>query len=84
MPWVWSGVPLDVGSVGYVVNGIASNVGRSVCWSVSRRVGWSISCSVGSGVGRLHYFVFASTFFSHWVEGTLATTSLARTLQSAP
>jgi hypothetical protein len=28
----------------------------------------------------MFYFVFASTFFSHWVEGTLATTSLARTL----
>jgi hypothetical protein len=82
--WVWSGVPLDVGSVGCVVNGIASDIGWSVCWSVSCRVGWSISCNVGSGVDRLHYFVFASTFFSHWVEGTLATMSLGRTLRSAP
>jgi hypothetical protein len=30
----------------------------------------------------LRYFVFASTFFSHRVEGTLATTSLTRTLRS--
>jgi hypothetical protein len=45
-------------------------------------VGWSISCSIGSGIGRLHYFVFASAFFIYRVEGTLATTSLARTLRS--
>jgi hypothetical protein len=51
--WVWGSVSLDVGSVGCVVNGIASNIGRSVCWSVSRRLGWSISCSVGSGFDRL-------------------------------
>jgi hypothetical protein len=28
----------------------------------------------------MRYFVFASTFFSHRVEGTLATTLLVRTL----
>jgi hypothetical protein len=82
--WVSSGVSLDVGSVGCVVNGIVSNIGRSVCWSVSCRVGWSISCSVGSGVDRLRYFIFTSSLFSHRVEGTLATTSLARTFQSTP
>jgi hypothetical protein len=76
--WVWSGVSLDVGSIKCVVNGI----GRGVCWSISRRVGWSISCSVGTGVDRLRYFVFASSLFSHRVEGTLAMTSLARTLRS--
>jgi hypothetical protein len=70
--WIWGGVPLDVGSIGCIVGGITSIIG----WGVSRRVGWSI----GSGIGRLHYFVFTSTFFSHRVEGTLATTSLARTL----
>jgi hypothetical protein len=80
--WIWGGVPLDVGSVGCVVGGISGNIGRGVCWSISRWVGWSIGCSVGSGIGRLHFFVFASTFFSHRVEGTLATTSLARTLRS--
>jgi hypothetical protein len=83
MSWVWSGVPLDVDSVGCIVNSIASDVGRSVCWSVSHKVGWSISYNVGSGVDRLHYFVFSSTFFNHRVEGTQATTLLARTLQSA-
>jgi hypothetical protein len=31
----------------------------------------------------LRYFVFASTFFSHWVKGTLATTSPTRALRSA-
>jgi hypothetical protein len=29
---------------------------------------------------QLHYFVFSSSFFSLRVEGTLSTTSLARTL----
>jgi hypothetical protein len=29
--WVWGSVSLDVASVGCVVNGIASNIGRSVC-----------------------------------------------------
>jgi hypothetical protein len=80
--WIWGGVPLDVGSVGCVVGGIASSIGRGACWSISRWVGWSIGCSIGSGIGRLHYFVFASTFFSHRVEGTLTTTSLAWTLRS--
>jgi hypothetical protein len=50
---------------GCVVNGIASNIGRNVCWSISRRVGWSISCSIGSGVDRLHYFVFTSSLLGH-------------------
>jgi hypothetical protein len=50
---------------------------------MSRRVGWSVGCSIGSWVDRLHYFVFASTFFSHRVEGTLATTSLVRAHRSA-
>jgi hypothetical protein len=80
--WIWGGVPLDVGSVGCIVGSITSSIGRGVCWSISRRVGWSVGCSIGSGIGRLHYFVFASTFFIHRVEGTLAITSLARTLRS--
>jgi hypothetical protein len=63
--WIWGGVPLDVGSVGCVVGGIASSISRGVCWSISRWVGWSIGCSVSSGIGRLYYFVFTSTFFSH-------------------
>jgi hypothetical protein len=82
VPWMWGGIPLDVGSIGCIVGGITSSIGRSVCWSITRRVGWSVSCSIGSGVDRLCYFIFASTFFSHRVEGTLATTSLARALRS--
>jgi hypothetical protein len=85
--WVWGDVPLDVGSIGCVVDDVADGISWSVCcevgWSVSYSVGWSISCSIGSGVDRLYYFVFALTFFSHRVEGTLATMSLARTLRSA-
>jgi hypothetical protein len=80
--WIWGGVPLDIGSVGCIVGGVAS-ISRGVCWSISRWVGWSIGCSVSSGISRLHYFVFASSIFSHRVEGTLATTSLSRTLRSA-
>jgi hypothetical protein len=69
-------VPLDVGSIGWVVDDVADGVSWSVCCGV----GWSISCSIVSGVDRLHYFIFASTFFSHWVEGTVATSSLTRML----
>jgi hypothetical protein len=56
---------------------------RKVGVTISRWVDWSIGCSVGSGISRLHYFVFASSIFSHRVKGTLDTTSLARTLRSA-
>jgi hypothetical protein len=84
VPGVWGDVSLDVGSVSCVVDGIASDIGWSVCRSISCRVGWSISCSAGSGVDRLHYFVFAPSFFSNRVEGTLAATSLARTFRSTP
>jgi hypothetical protein len=73
--WIWGGVPLDVGSVGCIVGGIASGISRGV----SRWVGWSIGYSVSSGISRLHYFIFASSFFSHRVEGIMATTSLAGT-----
>jgi hypothetical protein len=78
--WMWGNIPLDVGSVGCIVGGITNNIGRSISWSISHRIGWSVSYSVGSGVDRLRYFVFASYLFSHRVEGTLAMTSLARTL----
>jgi hypothetical protein len=80
--WVWSGVPLNMDSIGCVINDVASVIGRSVCWSVACSIGWSICCGIGGWVDWLCYFVFASTFLCHWVKGTLATTSLARTLRS--
>jgi hypothetical protein len=80
--WIWWRVSLDVSSIGCIVGGIASGISRGVWWSISRWVVWSIGCSVVSGVTRLHYFVFTSSFFSHRVEGTLAMTSLARMLRS--
>jgi hypothetical protein len=80
--WVRSDVCLNIGNIGCVVDDVTSGIGWVVCWGISHRVGWSVGCSIGSGVDRLRYFVFASTFFSHRVEGTLATTSLARTLRS--
>jgi hypothetical protein len=76
--WVWSSVSLNIGSIGCIVDDVTSGIG----WSIGCSIGWSISCSISGGVDRLCY-VFASTFFSHRVEGTLATTSLARTLRSA-
>jgi hypothetical protein len=82
VPGVWGDVSLDVGSISYVVGDVAGGIGWSVYWRISYRVGWSISCSVGSGVDRLHYFVFTSSLFSHWLKGTLAATSLARTFRS--
>jgi hypothetical protein len=81
--WVRSDVCLNIGSVGCVVDDVTSGIGRVICWGISHRVGWSVGCSIGSGVDRLCYFVFASSFFSYRVEGTLATTLLVRTLQSA-
>jgi hypothetical protein len=81
--WVWSDVCLNIGSIGYVVDDVSSGIGWVVCWGISHRVGWSVGCNIGSGVDRLRYFVFASSFFSHRVEGALATASLARTLRSA-
>jgi hypothetical protein len=78
--WVRSDVCLNIGSIGCIVDDVTSGIGRVVCWGISHRVGWSVGCSIGSGVDRLRYFVFASTFFNHRVEGTLATTSLARML----
>jgi hypothetical protein len=81
--WIWGRVSLDVGSVGCVVGGIASGISRGVCWGISRWVGWSIGCNISSEISRLHYFIFTSFFFSHRVEGTLVTTSLARALRSA-
>jgi hypothetical protein len=48
--WIWGGVPLDVGSVGCIVGGIASGIGRGVCWSISRWVGWSIAAALAAGL----------------------------------
>jgi hypothetical protein len=81
--WVQSDVCLNIANISCVVDDVTNGIGRVVCWGISRRVGWSVSCSIGSGVDRLRYFVFASSFFSHRIEGTLATTSLVRTLRSA-
>jgi hypothetical protein len=67
--WIWGGVPLDIGSVGCIVGGVAS-ISRGVSWSISRWVGWSVCCSASSGISWLHYFVFTSPFFSHRVERT--------------
>jgi hypothetical protein len=75
---------LNVGSVSCVVGDIASGVSRSVCRGIGYKVSWSISCSISSGVYLLHYFVFTSSLFIHWLKGTLATTSLARTFRSTP
>jgi hypothetical protein len=76
MPWVWGGISLDIGSVSCVVGDVG--VGWSVCRSIGCRVSWSVSCSIGSGVDQLHHFIFTSSLFSHWLQGTLAATSLAR------
>jgi hypothetical protein len=80
--WVRNDICLNIGSIGCVVDDVTSGIGRVVCWGISHRVGWSVGCSIGSGVDWLRYFIFASTFFSHQVDGTLSTMSLARTLQS--
>jgi hypothetical protein len=83
-PWVCGNISLYIHSVSCIVDDVASGVGWSVCRGISYRVGWSIGCSVGSGVDRLHHFVFTSSFFSHWLKGDLDTASLARMFRSAP
>jgi hypothetical protein len=84
--WVWSGVPLNIDSIVCIVDDITSVIDRSICWnvgwSICYSISWSVCYDIGSWVDRLCYFVFAPIFFSHWVEGTLAMTSLARTLRS--
>jgi hypothetical protein len=45
--WVGSGVPLNIGSVGCIVNDVISGVDRSVCWSVGCSIGWSICWAAG-------------------------------------
>jgi hypothetical protein len=65
VPWVWSGVPLDVGSVGCIVDDVDGGIGRGVCRGISYGVGWSIGCSVNSGIDRLYHFVFTSSLFGH-------------------
>jgi hypothetical protein len=83
-PWVCDDVSLNIGSVSCVVGDVASGVGRGVCWGISRGVSWSISYSIGSGIDWMYHFVFTSSLFSHWLKGTLAATSLARTFRSTP
>jgi hypothetical protein len=80
--WVQGSVSLNVGSIGCIVDDIVGGIGWSFCRCISCRIGWSVSCSVGSGVDRLHNFVFASSLFSHQVEGTLAAATLARPFRS--
>jgi hypothetical protein len=81
--WVWSGVPLNIGNVGYIVDDVTTGIDQSVCWSIGYSISRSICCSMGNRVDWLCYFIFASASFSHRVEGTLPTTSLARTLRSS-
>jgi hypothetical protein len=32
--WVWSGVPLNINSIGCIVDDVTSVIDRSVCWSI--------------------------------------------------
>jgi hypothetical protein len=82
MPGVWGGVSLDIGSVSCIVSDVTGGIGWSVCRGISCRVGWSVSYNIGSGIDRLYYFVFSLYLFSHRLKGTLAATSLARTIRS--
>jgi hypothetical protein len=84
MPGVWGSVSLDVGSISCIVGDVAGGIGWSVCRSIGCRLGWGISCSVGSGIDRLHYFIFTLSLFSYRLKGTLAAASLARMFRSAP
>jgi hypothetical protein len=47
LAWVWSGVPLDVGSISCIVGDVGGGVGWSICRSVSCNICRSVSCSIG-------------------------------------
>jgi hypothetical protein len=81
---VWGNVHLNIGSISCVVGNVADDVGWSVCRGINCRVGCSVSCSIGSGIDRLHYFIFTSFHFSNRLKGTLTVTLLATTFRSAP
>jgi hypothetical protein len=72
--WIYDDVSLNAGSVSCVVGDVTSGAGWSVCRGIGCRVSWSI----GSGLDRLHDFVFTSSLFSHGLKGTLAAASVAR------
>jgi hypothetical protein len=65
---------LCTGSISCIVGDVACSISGGIGW----RIGRSIGCGVGSGINRLHYFVFTSFLFRHWLKGSIAMTSLAR------
>jgi hypothetical protein len=84
LPWICSGILLDIGNITCNVGNVASGVGCNIGQSVSCRISWSISCNISGGIGGLHHLVFTSSLFSHRLKRTMATASLARMFQSAP
>jgi hypothetical protein len=54
-----------------------------VARSVARSVGSWVGSLIGSGIDRLGYFVFTSSF-SYGLKGSIAATSLVRVLRPTP
>jgi hypothetical protein len=79
---------LGAGNISCSVGDVACGVSGGNCWrvgyNIGSRVGSMINYSIGSGIGRLHHFVFTSSLFSYWLKGTMAAMSLARMFQSTP
>jgi hypothetical protein len=74
LSWIGSDIWLGANNISCVVDNIACGVSGSIGWRVGRGVGGS----VGSRVDRLYYFVSASSFFSHGLNGTITAMSLER------
>jgi hypothetical protein len=55
-----------------------------ISYSMGSGIGSKVSYGVGSRIGRLHHFVFTSSLFSYWLNGTVAMASLARMFRSTP
>jgi hypothetical protein len=86
LPWVCSGVCLGVDSISCIVDDVDHSVDSSVGWrigcSIVRRISGRDNRGVGSGIGRLHYFIFTSSLFSYRLKGTVAAMLLVRTFRS--
>jgi hypothetical protein len=72
LPWIGGDVLLGASIISCIVSDVSC--------SISGSVGWRVGGSIGSEVDQLHYFIFASSLFSHELKGTIALTLLARVL----
>jgi hypothetical protein len=76
LSWVCDDVSLNVGSINCVVGDVASDIAEALA------AGLTGALAAALAAGLTGYTT--SSLFGHWIKGTLAATSLARTFQSTP